>query len=313
MRSAETIGNPLPSCPESMQPFPRMDCLRVKIVQSPLRRLVTAAVLGSLALLAVGCPGNNPAVNKIIAPPTGPATVAAVDFSDAAQLAPMARPVALAAARNEWTSFTVQIGLPAVSGFSLRVHPPTAGGTTFPFSSLRVYQALPMPVDMNRAGYVRHSGQVALQRSLPRALLALTMNADGAVDLATLRNPARPTDPRSRAGGPGSQPALLWFDVHVPKGIAAGDYAGTIDLIGPATSPPLGSLSFRVTVADFDLPDTRHLQMVGKLNWDRLEKLYSEQFETFTPSWINRREGRYQATVRTLDHLVALAEENRAT
>ena len=78
-------------------------------------------------------------------------------------------------------------------------------------------------------------------------------------------------------------------------------------------SKPLISLPTRVSVDDFDLPDERHLQMVGNLNWDRLEKLFPAQFETFTPSWVDRRESRYQGTIRTLDHLVAIAEENRAS
>ena len=52
------------------------------------------------------------------------------------------------------------------------------------------------------------------------------------------------------------------------------------------------SLPVTVTVYDFELPVVRHLQLVGRLGWDRLEKLYPEQFETFTPMLINRREGR---------------------
>ncbi|HWE04380.1 MAG TPA: hypothetical protein VG326_18395 [Tepidisphaeraceae bacterium] len=301
-------------------------------MQKPLGRLIACSLLIAATVLAGGCPANNPALTTT-APQLGPATFSAVDFSDGIQLAPWvqstdapmdqtpARPtdqtgnpaVVLNAARNEWTSFTVQITLPAPSGFKLQLHPPTLGATTFGLSSFRIYQALPMPVEMNRASYVRHTGQMAAPRNPPRALLAQTINAGGEVDLALLRNPARAADPRSHAGGLGSKPVLLWFDLRVPKGIAPGQYAGVVDLIGPGNAPTAShALPFNVNVADFDLPDQRHLQLVGKLDWDRLEKLYSDQFETFTPSWINRREGRYQQTVRTLDHLVALAQENRA-
>ena len=108
-------------------------------------------------------------------------------------------------------------------------------------------------------------------------------------------------------------PAMLQFDLHIPKGTPAGLYTGNIDLMNADSHEPLASLPVAVTVYDFELPDVRHLQMVGRLGWDRLEKLYPAQFETFTPMLINRREGRYQATVRTLDHLVSLAQENRAT
>ena len=224
------------------------------------------------------------------------------------------QPVSIAAAGNEWTNFTLQVTLPVPTGYWIRLHPPRGfNGAAIPVASFSAYQVLAMPVDMDRAGYVRHTGNAAAHRSLPRALLPQIMDGDGILNLGTLRNPARPTDPRSHAGGPGAEPAMIWFDVHVPKSTPAGDYAGGIDLMiaNDPTSPQF-NLPVNVTVYDFELPDERHLEMVGQLSWDRLVKLYPAQFETFTRSWINRRESRYQATVRTLDHLVALAQDNRA-
>ena len=208
-------------------------------------------------------------------------------------------------------SFALQATVIAPQGYWLRVHPPRGIGATIPISSFSAYQILSMPVDMNRAGYVRHTGKVAIGRSLPRALVAQPMEADGIVNLATLRNPV-PTDPRLACRRSRAEPALIWFDVHVPKGTPPGEYAGEVDLMTANNPQTLMTVPIRLTVYDFELPDERHLQMVGQLGWDRLEKLYPSQFETVTPSWVNRREGRYQATVRTLDHLVALAKENRA-
>ena len=88
-----------------------------------------------------------------------------------------------------------------------------------------------MPVDMDRAGYVRHSGQPAERRSIPRALLQQAIDNNGTVNLSSLRNPTQPADPRSHAGGPGADPAMLWFDLHIPRGTPAGLYTGNIDLM----------------------------------------------------------------------------------
>ena len=204
--------------------------------------------------------------------------------------------------------------MPAPSGYWLRIHPPKAHGGSIPMSSLSAYQVLAMPVDMDRAGYVRHTGSVAAHRKIPRALLPQIMDTDGILNLGTLRNPALPTDARSHAGGPGAEPAMLWFDVYVPRGTPPGDYAGSIDLMTENNPKPLVTLPIKLTIYDFELPALHHLEMVGRLSWDRLKKLYPPRFETFTPSWVNRREPRrYQATIRTLDHLVSLAQANRAS
>lgn len=234
-----------------------------------------------------------------------------------ASLDPTSEPVStgaaasLHAARNQWTSFVVSVRLPAPTGYRLLLHPLANGGSAIPVTSLRAYQVLEMPVSTDQAGYVRHTGQDARVRRMPRALIPLAMDRTGAIDLATLHNPDHPGDARSHAGGPGSAPAMIWIDVHVPKGTAPADYASSVEVLGDSQKIHQ-SLAVALTVDPFDLPDERHLLMVGNLNWDRLEKLYPAEFELVTPSWINRREARYAQTVRTLDQLVSLAQENRA-
>ena len=188
-------------------------------------------------------------------------------------------------------NFTVQVSLPAPQGYWLRVRPLEGSrGGSIGALSFQPYQVLPMPVDMDRAGYVRpfRAGGRAAKHT-PRALLQQVIDNNGTVNLSSLRNPAQPTDPRSHAGGPGADPAMLWFDLHVPNQTPAGLYTGKIDLMTAGMQEPLVSLPIAVTVYDFELPDVRHLQMVGRLGWDRLEKLYPSQFETFTPMLINRR------------------------
>jgi hypothetical protein len=287
--------------------------MRNLTVRSVAARL-PAIIAGALLLcLAAGCPPADHTRASARTPlPAG--QLQAVNLSDPAHPVANDQPIVLSAARNEWTNFVVQVSLPGSEGYWLHVHSPQlqSANAALSTTSFDAYQILPMPVDMDRAGYVRHTGQSTATSSLPRALLPQTMDADGRLNLSGLRNPSNPADPHSRAGGPGAAPAMLWLDVHIPKNATAGEYQTTVDLMAANGSQPMASIPLRLTVYDFDLPDERHLHMVGRLGWDRLEKLYPEQFEAVTPSWINRREPRYGATVRTLDHLVALSEKNRA-
>lgn len=277
-----------------------------------IARLLGCTAAVALLCLACGCP---PLVQTHGGPSTIPAAarLEAIDLSDAAQPTLTAGLISLAAARNEWTNFAVRLALPAPVGYRLALRAPLSAAGGISIASFEAFQILPMPIDMDRAGYVRHTGQETGHQSLSRALLPQSLSADGILALDGLRNPAVPADPRSRAGGPGSPPVLLWFDVHVPPNAHAGQYDGAIDLLGAAGARPLASIPLRLEVYDFALPDERHLQMVGQLGWDRLAKLLPEQFSDVTPAWVNRREDRYSATVRTLDHLAALAHRNRVS
>jgi hypothetical protein len=279
-----------------------------------MRRIIQCLAAGMLLCLALGCFVIAPSGTTPVATAPLPVRLQNVNLNDVASPVANDQPVSIAAASNEWTNFTLQVKLPEPKGYWIRLHPPRqSSGAIIPVTSFSAFQVLAMPVDMDRAGYIRHTGKVAAHRNVPRALLPQVIDQDGVLNLGTLRNPTRPTDPRSHAGGPGAEPAMIWFDVHVPKNTLAGDYACGIDLMtANDLTSPMFTLPLKISVYDFELSDLRHLEMVGRLSWDRLVKLYPAQFETFTPSWVNRRESRYQQTVRTLDHLVALAQENRA-
>ena len=74
----------------------------------------------------------------------------------------------------------------------------------------------------------------------------------------------------------------------------------------------IASVAVKLTVYDFVLPDERHLQMVGTLDWDDLYRLYKDrEFEGVAPRFLSRGDKRYAQQIRTLDQLVALAQENR--
>ncbi len=137
------------------------------------------------------------------------------------------------ARRNEWTSFALKLdGLPQTEGYWVRFHEPQleSANASIPLSALETYQVLPMPVDLDRAGFVRHTGLSTASRELPRALLPVSMDSTGALNLRGLRDPAHPTDPASHLNGPNGQ-TLLWVDLHVPTEAGPGNYGTTIDLM----------------------------------------------------------------------------------
>ena len=98
------------------------------------------------------------------------ATMEAVSLNDPAQPTPLDHGVA-AAAGNQWTSFTLQLrDLPAAEGYWIRAHDLQLdnANANIALSHFEPAQILPMPVDLDRAGYVRHTGLSTAGRNLPR-------------------------------------------------------------------------------------------------------------------------------------------------
>ncbi|MGD0464817.1 MAG: hypothetical protein ABSB74_20220 [Tepidisphaeraceae bacterium] len=216
-------------------------------------------------------------------------------------------PLALSAAKNEWVSFAVRIGnltqMGATPALRLRISP--ANGP----KSFSAYQVLPMPVDTNRAGYVRQTGLAAGTRQLPRALLPMNCQ-DGVVDLSSLRDPAHPFDSQSHAGD-GAEAPIVWIDLLVPNDAQPADYTITCELSAGGQTRATSNVRVWLHVFDFAIPRQRHLLMVSEINWDRLRQLYPDAFEAITPRLMNRDNPIYAAAIKTLDQLALLAEENR--
>ncbi len=222
---------------------------------------------------------------------------------------PLALPgaIELSAARNEWVSFSVEIGEDAAaqtpSARSLRLTSPTMAASAnlsalaLPADVFTAWQIVAMPVDLNRASYVRHTGVTSDVAAQPRALLPLK-SKDGTIALSQLRL----TKP---AGA-----AQVWFDLHIPPGTPAGQYTSRCDLLD-SHNAAVASVDLHLTVYDFSLPDEHHLQLLSPLDWTRLAALYPERFAGLRPTQLNRTEPRYASAVRTLDQLITLAHENR--
>lgn len=240
----------------------------------------------------------------------------------AAQNAAPASAVTLEAARNEWTDFTLHLSkIPGSADYALRLRPfVPAGGApgaaapapTVGLQNLEAYQVIAMPVDANRASFVRHTGRGVSATRLPRALLPLSAE-QGIIPLTALRDPAHANDPTSRAG---AATVELWIDVHVPPDLPAGQYQSTCEIVpigskSDKDAKALVALPVHLTVDNFSLPNERHLQMISQLGWDNLVEHYSADFETVTPRLVNRGSDKYAGTVKTLDALMNLAQHHR--
>ena len=226
-----------------------------------------------------------------------------------------AQPIILGAAKNEWASFAIQIaGLPRPAGkmvYSLRIQPlqlTSTNGSIAP-DNYSAFQVLAMPVDVNRAGYVRHTGLSAANRRLPRALLPMPMER-GVLNLTNVRGLGA-EDARTRTPEPTAGPVTLWIDIHIPPEARAGEYQATCDLLQAGNNKPLASLPIKLTLHDFVLPDERHLLMVSQISWDSLRRLYPDQFEAVSPQWLNRKDPRYTGAIKAMDQLVNLAQKHR--
>ena len=204
-------------------------------------------------------------------------------------------PLQIPAAKNEWTNFVVQLrNVPSpLAGSTWTLHiqsPPEIGAGNF-----RAYQILPVPVETNRAGYVRQTGLPVGAAELPRTLLPLSIQ-DGAIAMSSLRTTSH---------------IFIWVDVHIPPEISAGDYSLSCSLQTDEKSGAISQIPISLHVYDFAIPDERHLTMVSRIDWSSLQRLYEDRFEAITPRLMNRGDPVYAAPLETLDQLVNLSEDNR--
>lgn len=206
-------------------------------------------------------------------------------------------------ARNEWGSLLLSLDhLPApAGGTATELHLAslaTADGqpVAAPWT-LRAYQLLAVPLDLYRAGYLRHSGNDATLPEVPRALLPLRLQ-DGVIALDQLR---RRND----------EPSLVWLDLQTPIDVPPGDYLLRIEVRRPGLADAVATLNLRLKVLDFVLPDERRLDIVADVSWDDLRRLFPAEFETVTPRLLRRDAPAYAAAVAVLDGLMRLAHDHR--
>jgi hypothetical protein len=277
------------------------------------KKAAAAAALASAAPqpeMAAPAPAKNKKLKKSKrdrnSPPAPPLALSAVDLSNAVSPVRQPRGIQLAAARNEYASFVLQVG-PRVPGARYTLH--LSAPERSPVANVEVSQVLSMAVDVNRAGYVRHTGQHASRGELPRALLPMPSDADGAVDLSRLRDASRPRD--AAAAAPNTEPCLLWVDVRVPADAPPGEYSAQCEAI--SNGEIVATVPLTMTVHDFTLPPERHLQVVGRLDWADLVRLYPDRFEAIRARLMNRTDERHAGAVKVIDTLIALAHRHRTS
>jgi hypothetical protein len=278
----------------------------VKVAQ-----ILAVLMVGLLALGHAGCHAG-PTARHSSAPVAAPTSLEAISLDDAATIIDPSQ-VQLHSARNEWTSFSLQVtGVSVSRPVSLRLSgfASGSGGTAGKVGpgNFRAYQILPMPVKVN-PGYVRSTGINAGNQSLPRALLPL-MAVNGRIGLSALRDATQPTNPLAHPNG---GTVLLWVDLHVPLDAEAGDYAASFSLIDSRGRKIGRDVNARLKVYDFALPNEPHLQIIGDAHWKRLAALFPQQLgDAIAPNLVNRGNPRYAQSVQMLDRLMLLADEHRA-
>ncbi|MEM8875230.1 MAG: hypothetical protein AAGD32_13355 [Planctomycetota bacterium] len=207
-----------------------------------------------------------------------------------------------AAARNE--ALGIPLRLDNLPGGQARLRvtiPVLADGTPLPAEALQGYAVAEVPVDLRRAGYVRHTGETAANAPdrLPRALLPWqNVTADTAVMgvLPTVTGTS----------------GWAWLDVIVPPTQPAGIYNGSIDVIDDRGRVVPGSgVPLSIEVLDFNLPDQRNLRVAGPIGWGPLRKVYRDRFETSNPRLLERDNPRSVPALEVLDGLIKLAHEHR--
>ncbi|HRK31654.1 MAG TPA: hypothetical protein PLD59_11295, partial [Tepidisphaeraceae bacterium] len=267
-------------------------------------------------------PAHSPSAQSVPNQPSGPIDrttdgprVRAVNLNTPTAPVTQQSQIQLAVAKNETASFAIQISTIPKStnrrALTLRLTQLANAGNNIPADNLVVYQILSMPIDVNRAGFVRHTGMPGDQTTLPRALLPLS-NDNGRINLATLRDPQQPTNPAARAEGTG-QPVLVWFDLKIPPQTPPGTYRASVEVIDSGSTSALSSVPVSVTVHDFVLPDERHLLMAGQVEWEDLLRLFPDRFEAVRANRLDRNDPDFKRPIETLDRLVSLAQQHRMT
>lgn len=274
-------------------------------------QIMTMLMVVLLALGLAGChPGS--ATNRSSPPIAAPVSLEAINLDDAASIIDPSQ-VQLHSARNEWTSFSLQVtGVSVSRPISVRLSGFASGsggtGGKVGLQNLRAYQILPMPIKVS-PGYVRSTGVNADNSSLPRALLPLSAG-NGSIGLSALRDASQPANPLAHPNG---GTVLLWVDIYVPPDAQAGDYAASFSLIDSRGRELGHDVNAKLKVYDFALPSEPHLQIVGEAHWKRLAALFPQQLgDAIAPNLVNRGNPHYTQSVRMLDRLMLLTHEHRA-
>jgi hypothetical protein len=193
--------------------------------------------------------------NGVASPPAANApTVSAFDSlatirSDQALPPGGGRSVHISAAGNEFESFqiAVQAGSAPLGGVRVGPGQTLAGpdGATIPASSLMVYREVDYRVS-------RRSDAEGATGSWPDAL---TPERDA------YYGEDRNAFPVDLAAG---QRLAAWIDVLVPDGAPAGDYTGSIEVVGGGR--PVAEIPVRVTVHGFSIPSTSTLRSAFQID-----------------------------------------------
>jgi len=127
-----------------------------------LPRCFSLLALCALLTGLLGCPRAGETADRSRGIDTSAPLVRSVNLNDPVRPIPQEGAITIAAAKNEWTSFAIQLDrLPrpnAKRPHSLRLRSLRKDNESIPVDQYNTFQVIELPVDVNRAGYVRHTG-----------------------------------------------------------------------------------------------------------------------------------------------------------
>jgi len=256
------------------------------------------------ALLTAGCLQRPPGENAGI--------LRGVHFPHPCGAVTLDEPIDLRAARGEVVHFAVEVrtdhaALRGAAG-RLRIGPfvHADGRERIPPSAIMAWEVASVPADVRRAAFVRLAGDMPPVGQLPRALLPLQLDDNG-VAMASFRGQA--AGPASATDSAGARGVLVWVDVRIAATAAPGRYEGACEIVQHGRT--LASLPVALNVEEFVLPDDRHLQVVGALEWDALARLFPKHFHGIVPQLLSRRLPEHAPAVALLDEMMRLAHDHR--
>jgi len=207
---------------------------------------------------------------------------------------PAARQVKLFAAGNETVSFQVVVdaGKAHVGGMKVRCGDlKSAQGRKIDGDNVSVFRARAVRITNYPPWYLR----------LVDAVPEPTDYYDALVDLARGGEFAE-VKPSDRA--------VLWVDLHVPRGAGAGKYSGTIEL--RSKTHETWSLGISLDVYNFVLPDAKPLITTGGFDSGAIYKAFVKRDgKAFVPVRMDRKDPQVREGLVIMRQLMRLAHEHR--
>jgi hypothetical protein len=210
---------------------------------------------------------------------------------------PAQKTVTLVAGANETVSFQIVVdgGAAGVKGLKLTwADLAGPGKAKVPAANIQAFRMVPIRVSDYPAWYLRLVESVPAPAGVYDPLVPLAAGADA---------PAIDVPPNGRCA--------LWLDLAVPRGTAAGQYAGTVKLTAPGLDD--WQAAVKLDVYAFVLPDARAVPAVGGFDHRQLFAAFLKQADgkPFDPTHMDRTNEMVRRGLVLVRDLMVMAHRHR--